>query len=648
MKKLKKKFIENMVHVFFKISKNEKFKKIQSIKSTNSINQPIKTSLPSMSRKSNRAKEKIDYTENEEEGNDKNTQGEDGKGEIIPLKKRKEENKEQDEGKKTPKKRGRPRKNKEVLPSQMEFDSEEADLMFEETGSRMTERQQIMLLQKSKEVNYKDASEEDESFDEKQISEEDIEEKKKPKKKVTMKVTEKITIPKKQIETYKLILNSRGDPLGTITITPKTTLDANIMKGLNQSYNIDKLFSIEKLLKVKVDFLQRFICESNEKLKRMYQILERDNMAGVIFLPGIMIFFIPQTENIIKYFGFEEKDKLLGAILYLEENEKKLFIEQKKQKDLEFEMKRKQQLEQQQEKNPQEIFSYLTQFNLSPDQVENMLKTIAKKEEKKEVLPPQFIEYQSYNPPPMMIPIQQSQFPIIQQQPQIIQQHIPMNIYSQRETIPYKKEEYKPPPPPSMMEDPYMKSRNILDDPYLKSKPLPPPREEYIKSPIEEYKMKPLPPPPREEYIKPPPPPPDNFHENQYSRFDIPPRPKYIPQNRRRSLSPQRSPTSRSPSPPRKSDFYQKSYERREREPTRHLWVGRFYSGNIDKSELRRDFEIFGQIESINVLKDQKCAFINFIKVEDAIKCKNTLQGTNNYPKIEFQQPKQQPKQFQK
>jgi hypothetical protein len=72
------------------------------------------------------------------------------------------------------------------------------------------------------------------------------------------------------------------------------------------------------------------------------------------------------------------------------------------------------------------------------------------------------------------------------------------------------------------------------------------------------------------------------------------------------------------------------------REPTRHLWVGRLHGMRVDYHTLMRDFQRFGEIESLNLLKDQKCAFVNFRKTEDAERAKRHLEGVK-YPKIAFQ-----------
>ncbi|KAF0977723.1 hypothetical protein FDP41_003045 [Naegleria fowleri] len=72
-------------------------------------------------------------------------------------------------------------------------------------------------------------------------------------------------------------------------------------------------------------------------------------------------------------------------------------------------------------------------------------------------------------------------------------------------------------------------------------------------------------------------------------------------------------------------------------EPTRHLWVGRFHNMKMDYTTIHSDFEKFGPIDSLNLLRDQKCAFVNFAHVKDAIRAKKELEGTKKYRKIAYQ-----------
>jgi hypothetical protein len=76
-------------------------------------------------------------------------------------------------------------------------------------------------------------------------------------------------------------------------------------------------------------------------------------------------------------------------------------------------------------------------------------------------------------------------------------------------------------------------------------------------------------------------------------------------------------------------------------EPSRFLWVGRFYDMDIGYNTLRSDFEAFGPLESINLLRNQKCAFVNFKESKDAEAAKKHLEGTEKYQKIVFTQQQQ-------
>jgi hypothetical protein len=109
----------------------------------------------------------------------------------------------------------------------------------------------------------------------------------------------------------------------------------------------------------------------------------------------------------------------------------------------------------------------------------------------------------------------------------------------------------------------------------------------------------------------------------------------------RRSISPNER-MERKRSPPmdsRNKNFFERkgNFRREIKEPTRHLWVGRFMNVKMDYPTLMKDFQNFGEIESLNLLKDQKCAFVNFKNVEDAMRSKDILEGSEKYPKIAYQ-----------
>ncbi|KAI8913477.1 armadillo-type protein, partial [Gorgonomyces haynaldii] len=60
--------------------------------------------------------------------------------------------------------------------------------------------------------------------------------------------------------------------------------------------------------------------------------------------------------------------------------------------------------------------------------------------------------------------------------------------------------------------------------------------------------------------------------------------------------------------------------------PSRSLWIGNIDS-NLGQEELFNIFSPFGSIESIRMLPDKECAFINYAHVEDAIRAREDMQG---------------------
>lgn len=59
---------------------------------------------------------------------------------------------------------------------------------------------------------------------------------------------------------------------------------------------------------------------------------------------------------------------------------------------------------------------------------------------------------------------------------------------------------------------------------------------------------------------------------------------------------------------------------------SRSLWIGNL-DPNITEEGLRQIFQPFGVIESLRLLPFKECAFVNFAKIEDALKAKKQLQG---------------------
>jgi RNA recognition motif. (a.k.a. RRM, RBD, or RNP domain) len=63
--------------------------------------------------------------------------------------------------------------------------------------------------------------------------------------------------------------------------------------------------------------------------------------------------------------------------------------------------------------------------------------------------------------------------------------------------------------------------------------------------------------------------------------------------------------------------------------PTRSLWIGNIDS-SISEDDLQQLFSPFGPIESLRLLVDKECAFINFSNVEDAVHAKDEVLGRLN------------------
>ncbi|KAI9294583.1 ARM repeat-containing protein [Neoconidiobolus thromboides FSU 785] len=60
--------------------------------------------------------------------------------------------------------------------------------------------------------------------------------------------------------------------------------------------------------------------------------------------------------------------------------------------------------------------------------------------------------------------------------------------------------------------------------------------------------------------------------------------------------------------------------------PSRSLWVGNL-DPNVSSNDLLALFSPYGPIESLRVLPEKECAFVNFHSLEDAIKAKDDMQG---------------------
>ncbi|OMJ23836.1 Pumilio domain-containing protein [Smittium culicis] len=61
-------------------------------------------------------------------------------------------------------------------------------------------------------------------------------------------------------------------------------------------------------------------------------------------------------------------------------------------------------------------------------------------------------------------------------------------------------------------------------------------------------------------------------------------------------------------------------------QPTRALWVGNI-SPNTTPASLRKLFEAYGVVESARILGQKSCGFVNFEKIEDAVRAKQATNG---------------------
>ncbi|RKP02974.1 hypothetical protein CXG81DRAFT_24380 [Caulochytrium protostelioides] len=61
-------------------------------------------------------------------------------------------------------------------------------------------------------------------------------------------------------------------------------------------------------------------------------------------------------------------------------------------------------------------------------------------------------------------------------------------------------------------------------------------------------------------------------------------------------------------------------------QPTRSLWIGNLDT-SLTSADLLHIFQPFGPIESLRILPEKECAFINYLRVEDAIAARDGMQG---------------------
>ncbi|KAI7822239.1 hypothetical protein BX661DRAFT_146042, partial [Kickxella alabastrina] len=61
-------------------------------------------------------------------------------------------------------------------------------------------------------------------------------------------------------------------------------------------------------------------------------------------------------------------------------------------------------------------------------------------------------------------------------------------------------------------------------------------------------------------------------------------------------------------------------------QPTRALWIGNI-APTVTPDALATVFQAFGAIESARVLNHKNCGFVNFIRLEDAVRAKQAING---------------------
>ncbi|KAJ3372294.1 hypothetical protein GGF31_002154 [Allomyces arbusculus] len=61
--------------------------------------------------------------------------------------------------------------------------------------------------------------------------------------------------------------------------------------------------------------------------------------------------------------------------------------------------------------------------------------------------------------------------------------------------------------------------------------------------------------------------------------------------------------------------------------PTRSLWIGNLDAAHVTSAELMALFAPFGDIESLRVLADKECAFINYYRIDDARRAREAMAG---------------------
>jgi RNA recognition motif-containing protein len=60
---------------------------------------------------------------------------------------------------------------------------------------------------------------------------------------------------------------------------------------------------------------------------------------------------------------------------------------------------------------------------------------------------------------------------------------------------------------------------------------------------------------------------------------------------------------------------------------SRHLWVGGI-SSNVSKEQIEGEFRKYGVLEDFKLLRERNCAFVDYVKIEDAVNAVEALNRT--------------------
>ena len=63
---------------------------------------------------------------------------------------------------------------------------------------------------------------------------------------------------------------------------------------------------------------------------------------------------------------------------------------------------------------------------------------------------------------------------------------------------------------------------------------------------------------------------------------------------------------------------------------SRNIYVGRI-ENDVTDEKLRKDFQEYGEIENINIIKERKCGFVNFTSISSAINALNHIKKKEEY-----------------